>query len=95
MHLIQIAASATGTVPVVARSASIIGPTVPFQWVTFQNNGSNAMRVGDSSTSSTKGISLSVGGALTFGPAQHEGQDLNEWYIYIVSGDKCDIMFQE
>ena len=70
-------------------------PTGPFQWATFQNNGSNNMRIGDVNTSSTKGILLSAGGSITFGPAQHEGQNLNEWFVYIVSGDKCDIMFQE
>jgi hypothetical protein len=94
MHLIQLAPSSTGTIPAVARTTTI-QPTVPFQWVTFQNNGTNAIRVGDSSTTSTKGINLTPGGAFTFGPAQHEGQDLNEWFVYIVSGDKCDIMYQE
>lgn len=96
MQLIQLAPSATGTVPVLARSGSIFTPTVPFQWVTFQNNSAtNNMRVGDATTSSTKGILISPTGSLTFGPAQHEGQNLNEWYVYIVSGDKCDIMYQE
>jgi len=94
MQLIQLAPSSTGTIPAVARTTVII-PTVPFQWVTFQNNGSNPMRVGDSTASSTKGINLAAGGSLTFGPAQHEGQNLNEWFVYIVSGDKCDIMYQE
>lgn len=94
MQLLQLAPSSTGTVPVLARTTEIM-PTVPFQWVTVQNNGSNSMRIGDSSTSSTKGILLLAGGALTFGPAQHEGQNLNEWFAYIVSGDKLDIMFQE
>lgn len=94
MQLLQLAPSSTGTVPVASRQNVRI-PTIPFQWVTVQNNGSNNMRVGDSSTSLTKGILLPPSSALTFGPAQHEGQNLNEWFVYIVSGDKCDIMFQE
>lgn len=94
MHNLQLAPAATGTVPAVKRTTVII-PTVPFQWATFQNNGSNNMRVGDSATDSTHGLLLSAGGALTFGPAQHEGQNLNEWFVYIVSGDVCDIMYQE
>lgn len=94
MHSLQLAPSSTGTVPVVART-TIITPTVPFQWATFQNNGSNNMLIGDSTTSSTKGIVLTPSSALTFGPAQHEGQNLNEWFVYIVSGDKCDICYQE
>ena len=94
MQLLQITATATGTIPVIPRTTEIM-PTVPFQWVTVQNNGSNNMRFGDASTSSTKGILLPSGGALTFGPAQHEGQNLNEWFIYIVNADVCDIMFQE
>ena len=95
MHILQLAPAATGTVPVLVRSAAIVTPTVPFQWATFQNNGSNNMRIGDSATSSTKGIILGAGGSLTFGPAQHEGQNLNEWYVYIVTGDICDIIYQE
>jgi hypothetical protein len=94
MQLLQIVASATGTIPIIARTTEIM-PTVPFQWVTVQNNGSNNMRFGDASTSSTKGILIAAGGSLTFGPAQHEGQNLNEWYIYIANTDTCDIMFQE
>jgi hypothetical protein len=94
MQLLQLAPSATGTVPVAPRSSELT-PTLPFQWATFQNNGSNNMRIGDSSTSATKGILLFPSSALTFGPAQHEGQNLNEWFVYIVSGDKCDICFQE
>lgn len=94
MQLLQLAPSSTGKVPFLARSTQFT-PTVPFQWVTVQNNGSNNMRFGDSTTSSTRGILLYPGGYLTFGPAQHEGQNLNEWFAYIVSGDVCDIMFQE
>ena len=94
MQLLQLAPSSTGVVPIIPRSTEFM-PTVPFQWVTLQNNGANPMRFGDSSTSSTRGININPGGALTFGPAQHEGQNLNEWFAYIVSGDKCDIMYQE
>ena len=95
MHLLQLVPAATGTTPVLPRTGSTIPPTVPFQWATFQNNGTNSMRIGDASTSATVGILLTATSSLTFGPAQHEGQNLNEWYIYIVSGDKCDIIYQE
>lgn len=95
MHIIQLAPAATGTVPVLVRSAAIVTPTMPFQWATFQNNGTNDMRIGDAATDATHGILLSSGGAFTFGPAQHEGQNLNEWYVYIVTGDVCDIIYQE
>jgi hypothetical protein len=95
MQLLQLAPAATGTTPVLARSASIFTPTVPFQWVTVQNNGTNPMRVGDATATATRGILLPPTSSITFGPAQHEGQNLNEWYVYIVSGDKCDIMYQE
>jgi hypothetical protein len=94
MQLLQVTATATGAIPIIPRTTNLM-PTVPFQWVTVQNNGSNNMRFGDSSTSSTKGIIVTPGAAYTFGPAQHEGQNLNEWFVYIVSGDKCDVMFQE
>jgi hypothetical protein len=94
MHLIQLSPASTGLVKVIPQ-APIQKETVPFQWSTFQNNGTNSMRVGDVTTSSTKGILLQAGGALTFGPALSYGQDLNEWYVYITSGDKCDIMYQE
>ena len=53
------------------------------------------MHVGDAATDSTHGLILSPSSALTFGPAQHEGQNLNEWFVYIVSGDVCDVMYQE
>lgn len=94
MHLIQLAPTSTGLVKVIPQ-APFQKETIPFQWATFQNNGTNSMRVGDVTTSSTKGILLKSGGALTFGTALSYGQDLNEWYVYITSGDTCDIIYQE
>ena len=76
-------------------NSSITANNVEVKNAIQNNSATNNMRVGDATTSSTKGILISPTGSLTFGPAQHEGQNLNEWYVYIVSGDKCDIMYQE
>ena len=93
MQLLQITATATGTIPIIPRTTEFM-PPVPFQWVTVQNNGSNNMRFGDSSKLN-QGYPHHTRRGVHLRPAQHEGQNLNEWFIYIVNADAGDIMFQE
>jgi hypothetical protein len=64
------------------------------RYINFQNNGStNAMRVGDSSTSSTVGHNLvKTGGELAI---HTDGYfcDLSDWWIVGTSSDVCDITY--
>ena len=95
----QITATATGTIPLLPQSYwnNVVKPSVPVQWICVYNRGSNPMNLGGdpATVTSTQGIAIAIQGSLTFGPAQHECMNLNEWYIYIVSGDKVDVMYQE
>lgn len=84
MPFIKITATATGTVPVVS-SGSPVAANVPFQWVTFQNQGSADIFVADDpNVTDGYGTKISAGGAFTFGPALYPSTDQNlvHWYIY-------------
>lgn len=99
MKNFQIIATATGVVPVlpVLLWDSPIKPSVPIQWMTVYNRGSNPMNFGGdpSTVSSTEGIPIYSQQSYTFGPGIPGSMNLNEWYVYIVSGDKLDVMYQE
>ena len=65
------------------------------RFIDFQNNGStNAMRIGDSTVSSTVGHNLvKSGGELMIGPNDIYFCYLSDWWIYGTSADVCDILF--
>lgn len=61
----------------------------------LQNNATHTMRVGDSTTSSTKGVLLasgSPGGSITVtsSAAQSTGIDLSDWWVNGTNGDVLD-----
>lgn len=62
-------------------------------FVTFQNNGSNAMRIGDNTVSATKGINLSASGAFTVQRADNR-VPLFSYFVIGTSGDKLDILYE-
>ncbi len=95
MPFIKITASATGTVPVIPTAPSVAA-NVPFQWVTFQNQGAASMYVCDDPNCTTGyGNLIVAGAAMTFGPAIHDSTDLNltHWYIYQDSGGICAVQY--
>ena len=95
MPFIKITASATGTVPVIPTAPSVPA-NVPFQWVTFQNQGSANMYVADDpAVTNGYGTLILPGGAITFGPAIHDSTDLNltHWFVYQASGGICAVQY--
>ena len=65
------------------------------QSLLIQNNGSNPMRVGDSTITSTKGVQLFATGSLDNTLALSYGGSLAEWYILGTSGDAYDILVNQ
>jgi hypothetical protein len=99
MKNFQITATATGTIPILPVTFwnSPVKPSVPFQWMIVYNRGSNPMNFGGdpATVTVTQGIPVPIQGYLTFGPGIPGSQNLNDWYVYIVSGDKLDVAYQE
>lgn len=92
MYLIQLTITATNTPQRVIPAAVVPDRIAPFQQFVPQNNGSNDMRIGDSTVSSTRGIRLSPGGSLSAAPALSYSGDLNEFWVNGTAGDVLDIM---
>ena len=68
------------------------------RWVTVQNNAAAAMRVGDSTASSTKGINLAAtGGIYTFVPQStpSSGYDLSTFYIAGTATQVADVLYED
>lgn len=58
----------------------------------FQNNDAHDMRLGDSTTTATKGLKLAAAGAgsANAGPLQMQGINLLEWYVQGTPGEVLD-----
>ena len=65
--------------------------------ITFQDNATHVMRVGDASTSSTRGALLSAGapgGSATFnGGSSGKGLDLADFYVAGTAADVLDVIY--
>ena len=86
VHLLQVtlgggARTQFTSTPIFARQAII------------QNNAANDMRVGDSTTSTTKGAKLSSGTSLNSGPMLLQHIELSEWYVAGTAADVLDILY--
>jgi hypothetical protein len=89
MKIIQVTLGA-GATPVSAQR-------IPVQQAIFQNNSANAVRVGDASVSATKGILLasgSPGGSLNMAGFMVYGTDLSLYYLFGISGNVVDILYE-
>lgn len=62
-------------------------------FVTFQNNGSSAMRIGDNTVTASKGINLSASGAFTVQRSDNR-IPLFAYYVIGTASDKLDIMYE-
>ena len=62
------------------------------QYMTVQNNATHAMRIGDKTVTSSKGISLSPGGALTFSLGLDYATRLCEFWAVGTAADVLDVM---
>lgn len=76
-------------------------PIVPagnifYRWVVFQNNAAHTMRVGDSTVSASKGMSLLSGGAF-YAPLVGSGSgfNLSGWNAFGTSGDVLDVCYDD
>lgn len=68
------------------------GGSLPCKWIEFQNNTADVMRIGDSSTSSTRGLQLQPGVTFMEPPLQQPNTyDLSKWYVAGTTGDKLDV----
>lgn len=66
--------------------------SLPCKWIEFQNNTADVMRIGDSSTSSTRGLQLQPGVTFMEPPLQQPNTyDLSKWYVAGTAGDKLDV----
>lgn len=92
MHLIQCTITTTNTPQPIIPPAVVPDRILPFQQLITQNNGSNNMRIGDNSVSSTKGIILYPTGSNSVAPALQYSGDLSEFYVNGTAGDTLDIM---
>ena len=92
MHLLQVTIASTNKPQPIIPAAVVPGRVMPFQQLITQNNGSNEMRIGDSSVSSTRGIVLWPSGSNTVSLALQYSGDLTEFYVNGTAGDILDIM---
>lgn len=67
------------------------------RWIVFQDNATHNIRIGDSNTSSTRGLALASGGASFYiGPdSSGSARDLGGWYINGTSGDVVDVIYDD
>lgn len=95
------AAVRTMQVTVGSTTTQILSPGAHLQcrWIAIQNNAAHTIRIGDASTSSTRGILLasgSPGGSFYVGPdSSGTARDLGGWYINGTSGDVIDVVYDD
>lgn len=69
----------------------------PIMEIHIENNAGNVMHVGDSTVSTTRGISLAANGVATsfvhMGPHKALNMDLTEWWVAGTSGDVLDFLY--
>ena len=89
VHTFQVTIGASTT------QITTIGNTLARE-VSFQNNATHTMRVGDSNTSSTRGALLSSGspgGSVTFGPVTSGTIDLSTFWVNGTQNDVLDVVY--
>ena len=97
MRLIQVTIAVTGTRQQISPNLNGVNQSnqVYASLLIIQNNGTNNMRIGDNTVSSTKGIVLyPSGGSVTANPFIVRGTMLAQWYIEGTAGDVCDILYE-
>lgn len=83
---LQVTIGASANTPVSKSGA------VYCKWIEFQNNSADSMRIGDSSTSSTRGLLLQPGTSFMEPPLQQPNvYNLSNWYVAGTSSDVLDV----
>jgi hypothetical protein len=93
MRLIQLTLAGSGANRITGNAALYASTLV------IQNNAGHTCRVGDNTTSSTKGIELAASSASNsilplFFPPNH-GTHLQDWYVAGTAADVIDILYEE
>lgn len=66
------------------------------KWVLFQNNATHTMRLGDSNTSSSRGIQLVAGASANPpGSAPVSITKLSGWYVSGTQNDVLDVIYDD
>ena len=60
----------------------------------IQDNGSNDMRVGDNTVTSSRGQVIGQGGGLYTAPCPPKGTRLADWWIIGTASDVADILYE-
>lgn len=96
MRLIQATIAVTGTAQQISPNLNSYGQSgqVYCSVLVIQNNGSNNMRVGDNTTTATKGIIIYPAGSITTQPLILRGTMLAAWWIEGTAGDVADILYE-
>ena len=93
MRVLQVTIGSGTNTPIYTLSAGKHDPPIYAQSITFQNNGAAAIRFGDSTTSSTKGIQLAATSApYTINCPLEYASQLTEWYVAGTPGGLVDIL---
>lgn len=93
MYSLQVVIAVTGVnQPIIPPAVVPSNSTHPFQAMTPQNTGSNNMRLGDATISTTKGLLLTPVGSVGISNQLQFSGDLSEFYVNGTAGDTLDIM---
>lgn len=77
-----------------AGATQISTANTPCRQIVLQNNAAAVMRIGDSTVSATKGISLATGGTqLLSGQGVAYHTYLSDWYVFGTAAQLLDVLY--
>lgn len=100
--LLQVTIASTGVAQQVSKSLPAASRTGPelfdpqntfAQQIIFQNDGTNAMRLGDTTVTATRGLVLSASGSANFGAFINYGTFLSDWWVVGTAGDVLTVVY--
>lgn len=89
----QVTIPSGGKVQINTGLPTTVNPNQYMQVIQLQNNGSNNMRFGDSSVSSTRGIILQPSGSDTLSPVMVANSMISDWWVWGTEGDILDYLY--
>ena len=81
----------------ISGKTQISSTSIKARWITFQNNDSSDMHVGDTNVSSTRGIKLTAGGSNFTPPVGDPAlvHDLSQWFLAGTDTQKLDVVYDK
>ena len=73
---------------------STTGAQVYCSVLSIQNNGTNNMRIGDNTVTTSRGQLVSGSGSIYTAPCPPKGTRLADWYIIGTANDVADILYE-